>query len=453
MTRSKIAILGADISAFHIFNRLYRSDDRYEVSCFFELHQSNNYDQPNLPSYPIKLTGDQAIPILYSFPYKHKNHPNIDKVIFSPSAMTSYQFLYSTAEFMAMDASIVINSLESTQLPPPKALISFFSSTQFDIPILLKLLELYKSAGIKLVVAMPAPVIKFKSNDTLEFFYRIENINSKDYQILKTYYRNRHELETIEAVLNSGFCIYLIYDFEKFSSEAMRRSDFNAIVFVGFNLLPCFFESHLVIFACDDFTFGSDITIHPSYITYQQADVVIYAHLREPESVEKIKGNDPNKKFVCIPVKYSAKNSDCYWGKTALLVDDSYPTRICRSNESISQFLAQKFNMKIFPLEEYFKNDISEKKLIYGIPSEKKWPAIILPETRTAVTDVNENQLVECLKHKQYHIVLSSTSGPSGLVPPSPIQVMQANFEVILDNMKLDLFKLDPQILVGKGKK
>ena len=453
MNRSKIAIFGADISAFHLFNRLYRSDDRYEVVCFFEFHHPINYENfQYLTSYPFTLSGDlypQGINILHSYPYKQsylKEHKTLDKCIFSPSAITSSQYLYSTAEFIAMDSSVVTHSLESTQLPPPKALISFFSNTQFDIPILLKILNIYeKTYNTKPVIAMPGPLHPFiQKNANVEPFFFVEN--SAEFESCRSHFKYRHELEMIDKIFENGYRIYFVYDFEEFNSECLSKDDFDIIVFVGFNLLPCFYQSHLVVFCCDDFTFGDNISAHSSYVMCQQADIIIYAHLGPAESSQKIANKVRDTNLICLQVSYKARNSNCYPNKTALLVDDSYPTHACKSNRSISQFLATSFRMKPFQSQDEEK---SLNEIIYGAPSDGDWPAIVLPESEAGVTTINESLLRNL---RGYDIIVSSTSSDCNLKPPSPIQVMQFKYEVNLENMKPNMFKLNPGAF-GKQRK
>ena len=455
MSRTRIAIIGADISAFHLFNKLYRSDDRYEVACFLELHHSNNYDTlQNLVLYPQPLSGElypKGIDIYNSYPYKasFKEYKSLDKCIFSPLSVTSPQYLFATAEVIAMDCSVITHGLETIRLPPPKALVSFFSSTQFDIPIILKMLEFYKSGGIKPVIAMPGPLALFTSKDSkVDYFFFIKDL--KDYEMYKHYFKRRHEIQTIEKLLESGYQIYFIYDFEQFSSEALRNDDFNLIFFVGFNSLPCFYESHLVVFACDDFTFGDEITAHPSYILCQQADVIIYAHLGPQDSYKQIAERTKKKlgsSIICVEVKSNAKNFNCYPGKTALLVDDSYPTHFGNSARSISSYLAKNCKMVPYDLISNTQHNVDESEIIYGTPSDKDWPAIILSESTAGVTNINEDILPN---YKNFDIIVSSTSVPCGLKPPHPIQVMQFTFDVDLHELSPDQFLLPPGAFVRR---
>lgn len=71
--RTKVAIIGADASAFHIFNKLYRSDDCFEVSFFLNLDQKDT-DSSNR-RYPPVLCGpsnERGIPIFAFAPFQHR---------------------------------------------------------------------------------------------------------------------------------------------------------------------------------------------------------------------------------------------------------------------------------------------------------------------------------------------------------------------------------------------
>ena len=445
MIRSRIAILGADISAFHLFNKLYRSDDRYDVVCFFDLHspiQSLIYFPPSLSGklYP------QGINILRSYPYKQsyqRDHKVLDQCVFSPSACASPQFLYSLSEFVAMDTSIVTHSLQSTQITPPKFLVSFFSNTQFDIPILLKILQMYKDKGFKPVIVMPGPLEPFTSKisdflnliQSTQFYFYIEN--PTQFEKFRYCFRYRHELEVIDNILKNGYQIYFVYNFEEFNSAFSESSQFDMIFFVAFNLMNCFYKSHLDIFVCDDFTFDGELTVHPSFVTCKQSNIVIYVDLEsEPNSVDKFKENGISK-IVVLKANYKAQNIDLCANKTAVLVDDSYPSRTCGAAHSISEFLCKKFSLKKFELNR--NNQQIERNGIFGAPSNKNWPAIILPESDADVTRLN-NEL-NSQSDMKFDAILSSTASNCGLKPSGEVKLIQFDFNVNLDGLTPELFE------------
>lgn len=449
MNRTKIAIIGADMSAFHLFNTVYRSDDRYEVICFVDIRSPNVPD--NLKPgglYPAFYAGSlypQGIVIIRKSPFQNEiKESTIEKCIFAPSCVTSCQYLYLAAQCMAAQSSVISPSLELTRLPPPKPLVSFFSDTQFDIPILMHLLDTYKksSGTTKPVVIMPGPLQLFssitKGHEGVNF---ILLKNQADYNQYSSYL-TRHQQEMCNKLLLSKYSIYFVYDFEQFSTEQYRTDTFNLIVFVGFNSLPCYFNSHLVVYACDEFTFPDDISEHPSSVLCRQADIILYAEIiPSPEKISALATFSACDKIVPIQISYKAKNIDCYPKKTALLVDDTYPTRQCNAARSISKFLAETSHMKPLPLpsESEAINVVSDSP-IYGEPTEKNWPAIILPESDSGVTIFNEQILND---YSGYDLIVSTTNEPRGLKPPTKqTPIMQFSFELDLRPLNSDLFEL-----------
>lgn len=454
INRTKIGIVGDDISAIHLFNRMYKSDDRYEVICFFSLNTPIDYDNiPKMVLYPPNLAGDlyrSGIPVYNTYPYKTalKNHnQSLEKCIFSPLCVTSGQYLYLAAQFIAMDCSVISNSLEMTQVQAPKALVSFFSDTQFDIPILLKMLKNFKENRYKPVIAMAAPLQHIPNRESKNNYFFLVNKRS-EFDNYKHYF-NRHIRDTCEKLILEKYQIYFIYDFEQFSSEVQRNDLFDLIVFVGFNSLPCYFKSHLLVYACDEFTFGDDISEHPSSVLVKQADVVLYAHLQSDESSQKfIDFANKDAKVVCFNVSFSAKNQSSYKGKTALLIDDSYPTRHCNAAKSISKFLAEFSKMKPLILPQQRIIRVADSP-IYGEQSENEWPALILPETSPGVAKFNANKVAQ---FENYDVIVSSTSSPCGIQPKIGIPLLQFSFDVKLNSMPSNLFQLPPEAFIKQRK-
>jgi hypothetical protein len=144
--RTKVAIIGADASAFHIFNKLYRSDDRFEVSFFLNLDPEDT-DSSNR-RYPPVLCGpsnERGIPIFAFAPLQHRLVDQaVEKCIFASSCVTSSHYLFLAAQCLAAGCSVTSHSLHSTQTPPSKPLVSFFADTQFDLLVLLRLLAFYR---------------------------------------------------------------------------------------------------------------------------------------------------------------------------------------------------------------------------------------------------------------------------------------------------------------------
>lgn len=457
MNRTKIAIVGDDMSAFHLFNKIYRSDDRYEVKCFFTIQPPDNeivvhnkrssggYVSPAENKYPCELAGDLyplGIFIYNVYPYvpTHLEDMHLEKCIFSPLCVASGKYLHLAAQFMALDCSIISHSLETTCLPPPKAFVSFFSDTQFDIPVLMTILKTFKDRDNRPVIAMAGPLgpnskMNTKFNENCKPFFLVKD--KAEFRKFEHFFSG-HKLEVCEELLNNKYKIYFIYDFEQFSAEALRNDLFDMIFFIGFNSLPCYFESHLIIYACDDFTYGEEVSEHPSCVLLQQAHIIIYIHLRSVESSQNIIKYTENRNptIVHLPVTFCANNQSNYSFKTALLVDDSYPTHHCHCTNSISKYLAESCcNMISYPLEGSKALRIADCP-IYSDMTENDWPAIIYPETPDGVEKCFRERVSTI---KGYHVIVSSTSKPCLFKPPDQKPVVQFRFNVNTAPLTADL--------------
>ena len=252
---------------------------------------------------------------------------------------------------------------------------------------------------------------------------------------------NGHTQAMCTALLNRGFSIYVVFDFDAFSNEALRlRNDVcDMICFVGFNTLPCFFSSHLLIYAFDDFTFGDDISQHPSYVTVQQADVIIQVNISTDKIYPPIaKLANESVSVVNISTSFSAKNDSCFINRKCLLIDDKYPTSICNAVNSISVFLAKHFH--IIPIEFKQENKIQTvaDSQIYGEPSEKDWPALILPDSNAEISSF----ISKLPDQSTYDVIVSSANQNFDLQKMAPKPVLPFEFNLDLSRINSDILGL-----------
>lgn len=449
-TRTKIAIIGADSSAFHIFNTIYRSDDRYEIVFFVNLNYTSNIYQTQLNIYPYPLSGPSypsGIPILPGNPFQSRlQDKGIEKCVFSSICVTSSSYLYLTAQCLAAGCSVISHNLESTRLSPPKALVSFFADTQFDGNVLMKILSVYREAKLKPAVIFPASVQAFGKTDKIPPCITIKNRQEFDKE---NYKMGDHLRDICEQLVIQKYPIYFVFDFEAFAAESMRDDSYDLIVFYGFNSLPCFFQSHLVVYACDDFTFGDEIAQHPSSILCQQADFILFAQMTSQTAYESLT-KFTQTKIIPIDVGFSAKNQEFYGDRPCLLLDDCYPTQHCSAVRSISKFLAEHFGMK--PI--YVENEeppLVGKSPIYYEPTEKHWPALIVPDNTPELTNLVENVI---LNTENYDVIVSSTEKDiSKRINVQNKFIMQFVFDVKLSPITIDLLSLPPGAFVRQRRR
>lgn len=424
ISRQKIAIIGADASGFHIFNTIYRSDDRYEVAIFIN---------PSVKSfssrYPAKLAGSNypaGIPIMSSLKFQEfiKNN-SIEKCIFSHYCVTSSQYLNLAAQCLAAGCTVLSHSLESTRLNPPKPLVTFSSDTQFDIPILIKILSTYKASGLKPIVAFYGIIQGLAAGEPFQRFNSV-----KDFEKISKYLTD-HQRDVCEAALRDNFSLIFLYDFDQFCQSAIRDSSFDIVVVANMNNLPCFFRSHLQIHAFDDFTFGQVVSQHPSSIIAEQANILIHAHIKDQDCIKKLLHKEDERKVVEMTVTYSAKDAHSMKGKKCLLVDDPYPTTTCCAVHSISKHIAEFFGAIPVPPPSERSPSVGS---IYFEPSEAQWPAMIPPETAGA------RKKFEVVGDDSFEIVASSTNTP--IAAPEGKQLFQFSFKVDTSTLTEEVLEL-----------
>ena len=417
--RTRCAIIGADPSAFHIFNTIYRNDDRYEIVFF--INTDINSPQTKTIKYPPNLSGtlyQQGIPIIKNAQFKSfLKDKDVTKCIFSHYCVTSGNYLNLAAQCLAAGCQVVSHNLDLTKLTPPKPLISFFSDTQFDYFILKKITETYKAMKFK-------PMCLFFGGAT-----GVSGSPFIIYKDLATFEKNNievlgdHKMTICKELLKNDIPIAFIYDCEAFCL-AMTQDEDSILIAVGFNMLPCFFRSHLQIYSFDDSTFGDEISQHSSAIIAQQSDIIIYCPLGVPDDLSRFKHQKDGRKFITLPVTYSTGGFNYASGTDqplkALLVDDPYPANICTAVHSLSEKLAKEhFKVEVIQPPSDTTPTIAS---IYCEKTEAEWPALIMP-------DKAPNELEDFIKTIQEFpcdLIISSTQKP---LPPIPgKKVIQLKF-------------------------
>lgn len=433
MNRTKIVFIGADASVFHIFNTVYRNDDRFEILFFFNplingvFNQNTKYP-PNLAG-PIYPNGIHILNIVkfqsYLTTYK------VEKCIFSHQLVSSGSYLNFAAQCLAAGCQVISHNLDLTRLTPPKPLVSYFSDTQFDYEILKKIIDTYtKNMKLMPIVAFFGPLSGLSGEPFKRFNDAGNFVRSK-------FILDDHTRTMCENILQSGIPISFIYDFDKFCQAAVRDNSFDMIIHVGFNSLPCFFKSHLQIYSCDEFTFPDDISHHSSSIITEQSDVIIYAYLKSPDGIKKFKHKTDTRKFTTVNINFSLPSSIQPTSKPVIIVDDPYPTKTCTAVSSISQYIAEHMALKV--VEPPKTNDPNMIGSIYFEPTEKEWPAMIIPES----IDTNGiTQFVDTVNKIDADLVISSAQKPP---PPKALDgksLIQVKFTSDTSSITEDLLEL-----------
>jgi hypothetical protein len=450
--RTKIAIIGADPSSFHIFNTLYRSDDRFEVHCFFSIDPN---DCPFVDRYPPTLSGPSytsGIPIYHDNPFQQRLIDNkIERCLFTSSCVTSSLYLFLAAQCLAANCSVVSLSLESTQQPPQKPLVSFFADTQFDGQILFKLLSHYrKNLKAKPAVVFPASLSLISPNrdEGLQF---LTARNQAELERIWAYSGN-HERQLWKDLILANYQLFFVFDSEGFQNHSLSDTTFDMVVFVGFNTLPCFFQSHLIVYACDDFTFGPEITQHPSSILCKQADVIIVAELRGTNVSDALRNFVGRGTHIhTFSVSFKAGYPKDLGMRRVLLVDDGYPVIKCNAVDSISKYIAEQAKLRPIELKGGGGGGggRSGKSPVYYEPTERDWPALIMPDRLEQITQLLEGEQIG--EEMNYDLVLLTISGDVNLGQRRK-PFVQVKFDCERLELPEEALRLPPAAFVRRSK-
>ena len=425
--KTKLAIVGNDASAFHVFNMIYRNDDRYEVLYFINSDLSTSI--PKLTKYIYGRETYERIPILAK--------PNciadiqgksIERIVLAPCNLVQGNFMNMTALFMSANFNIVSHPFEQLQLSPPKPFISFFADTQFASPIFCHILKLYLDLGATPAVVIPMPRKMISENEPY-----IKVSDEKSLSDLE-----QGEYEICRDICRCNVPIFFVIDFPKFNKDMMRDDTFNLIFFFGFRTMPCFYSSHFCIYACDDFTFGTtDIDDHPSsVICREMADVILFCHLtNEDIGINKLKDYS-DAPIVQLNVGFKANKSHCFQFRPVIPLDDPYSC-LCNCQQSMAFWIATQFNMKPIDMRPY--KEKNEYTLFYE-PRHLELPSMMHPSmySLTSFPDTANNLV------KDYSCILTTAMDPTKI--ENVKEVVEVQFDIDLSPVTIDLIKLPHHI-------
>jgi hypothetical protein len=262
-------------------------------------------------------------------------------------------------------------------------------------------------------------------------------------------YSGGHERRLWLELITAGYRLFFIYDADAFQSDAARDPSFDMIVFVGFNSLPCFFQSHLTVYACDDFTFGPDIAQHPSSVLCRQADVIVVAELRGPTVTEAIRQFATGSHVHSFSVLFSARKPRNIGQGRVLLFDDGYPVIRCNAVDSMSRHIAEHAELRPIALPPTRDGDrLVGQSPVYYEPTERHWPALIIPDRPEEATRVLEAAFAD---DHDYDLVLSATSWTLD-VGKRPKPFVQVTFDCSRLELPKDPLMLPPAAFVRRRK-
>lgn len=433
--RVKVAIFGYDASAIHIFNAIYKNDDRYDIVGFIS---------PDLlfseTKYPASMCGslyENGIEVysLSKIQYLF-NKKSIDRIIMTPQSLILGNYMNLTAFSLAQKCTVITHPFGNLQIPPPKAVVSFFADTQFFKQIFLNFIDLFVQANAKPAIIFPMPEKLIGNSD----YMCISDVNQ-----LKEYFSKIDDeiYYVSKEICARNLKVFFVLDFHKFSKDILGDDSFNVMFFFGFKTMPVFFSSHFLIYCCDDFTFGDTIDEHHSSILAQQADLIMFCQVNFDSDSQILNLKEFTKSQIfMIPVSYKAPKLYSHQNQTVLAVDDNYSSITCSATRSMACFIAEKNYMKLYDpsnCKPYVSN-----KLLYE-PNYLHVKSLPYPTNNNISDFVNHVNSMDEVK-----AVLISSMKTIDLSINKPI--MQLEFTLNLSGITREMVKL-PRTFVKQWKK
>ena len=202
--------------------------------------------------------------------------------------------------------------------------------------------------------------------------------------------------------------------------------------------MPCFYSSHFLIYACDDFTFGNeDPEDHPSSVICQEmADVILFCHMQSDDTaIAKLK-SFTKAPIVPLQVTFKATKSHCFIKRPVIPLDDPYPC-LCNCQESMATWIATQFKMVPIDMRPY--KEKNTETLFYE-PQHLELPSMMHP------SPISVDAFEKLIENKipNYGCILTTAMDPIKIEHAK--EVLEVKFTIDLTPITTKLINLPPHV-------
>ncbi|MFW9772392.1 MAG: cyclic 2,3-diphosphoglycerate synthase [Promethearchaeota archaeon] len=323
--KKKVIIIGALGMDFHVFNRIFRDNEQYDVIAFTIAGEQNvgTTDQAER-KFPSQLAGKlypNGIPMvseedLETLIKKYK----VDEVVFAYSDVSHEEVMHKASRALAAGANYRLISGRFTQIKANKPLIAVCAvrtgcgKSQVSRAVYRYL----KAKGYKVVaIREPMPYGDLVQQNVMRF---------EKYEDLDKYDCTIEEREEYEPYIRQGLVIYSGVDYEKIIREAEQEAD--VIIFDGGNNEISFYVTDLLFVVVDPLRPGHENKYHPGEVNAKYADVFVINKMNSarPEDVKIVEKNlqelNPSAIRVYTNSVVKAEDPLKLKGKKAAIVED-----------------------------------------------------------------------------------------------------------------------------------
>jgi predicted GTPase len=320
LERERIIIVGAAGRDFHIFNTMFRNNEKYEVVAFTAAqipYISNRI-------YPVELSGKlypKGIKI-----YDESELPNLIKKFKATACLLAYSDLsydavmHKASLVNANGADFVLVAPQDSMIKSSKPVIAVCAvrTGAGKSPTSRYIAKLLRKLGVKTVLIrhpMPYGVL---NKEIVERFETLKDLDK--------YKATIEEREDYEPHIKNGFVVYAGVDYEKILRHAEKEAQ--VIIWDGGNNDLPFIKPDLMITVADPLRAGNELAYYPGETAVRLADLLLVNKVNsaEPEEVRRVEEDlrciNSSAKIIFSDSIVTADNKTIIRGSSVLLVED-----------------------------------------------------------------------------------------------------------------------------------
>ena len=316
--------MGAAGRDFHVFNTMFRDNEKYKV-LYFTATQIPYIDDKK---YPAELAGSlypNGIPIVPEEKLTEliKQH-DIDLVVFAYSDVDYQYVMHKSAEVNAAGASFYLAGPWHTMIKSSKPVISVCAVRTGcgKSQTTRKILDFIKQSGKRVVaIRHPMPYGDLVKQKVQRFATYEDMVEAKC---------TIEEMEEYEPYVSRGFVVYAGVDYEAIVREAEKEADI--ILWDGGNNDFPFYKPDLEMVVVDPLRAGDELNYYPGEMNFRRAQVIIFNKMDSAteEQINIVKENirkfNPTAKIIYADSELIVDHPELIQGKNVLCVEDGPTT-------------------------------------------------------------------------------------------------------------------------------
>ncbi|CAL5218913.1 g659 [Coccomyxa viridis] len=354
--KEKYIIMGAAGRDFHVFNVLFRNNDKAEVVAFTatQIHGIDDKKYPPELSGPLYPEGIQIYPEAELQDLIKIN--GVNKCILAYSDISAEYVLDLASRVLVTGADFLMLAPYDTFLNSTKPVVAVTAvrtgAGKSQVSAYVNTV-LHDHKLKTVLVRHPMPYGDLKAERVQRF---------ATYEDLEKQHVTVEEREEYEQHLKKGTIVYAGVDYEAILREAEKEAD--VIIWDGGNNDTPFFKPDLWMCIADPHRVGHERTYYPGCVNFRAADVIIInkANTAEPENIEKLKKTarelNPGAKVIVTDSTVTVADADAIRGKKVVLVEDGPTLTHGGMPYGAGKYAAEANNAEIVDPREYYQGTL-----------------------------------------------------------------------------------------------